>query len=154
VDVNTLPETAKGSDFIKHFGVKGMHWGVRRGRNGESGPSEVGVKMRAGKRLKVSGGKNHPAHQDAINAAIAKQKARKSSTDALSTHELQNLVNRMNLEQQFARLNGSEKSTVDVGQDYVKKALAAGKTVNDITTFVNSPAGKLIKASLKTAIQR
>lgn len=154
MDVSELSAMAKGANYLAHHGVKGQRWGIRRNRDGSSGPSDVAVKMKAGKRVTVTGGKRHPAHQDAINAAIAKQKARKSSTDALSNKELQDLVNRLNLEQQYSRLASSEKTTIDTGQQYVKKALSAGKTVNDIATFVNSPAGKLVRASLKTALKK
>lgn len=89
---------------LAHHGVKGMKWGVRKDR-----PHEVTVTQKLGKPLKSSGGHGLKAHQDAVAAQIARQKARSSSVHALSNHELKQVVERMNLEQQYARLSGKPK---------------------------------------------
>jgi hypothetical protein len=85
---------------LVHYGVKGMKWGVRR-----SAPAAgVTVTERPGRKVKTGGGTGQRPSEDAVRAAVARQKARKSTTDALSNRELQDLVNRMNLEQQYSRL--------------------------------------------------
>lgn len=99
--------TVMVGDILEHYGVKGMRWGVRRDRT----PTAVETVQTPGKRVKATGGKNQSASEDAINAAVARQKARASTPDALSNKELQALVNRMNLEQQYARLNEANAST-------------------------------------------
>lgn len=71
-------------DVLAHYGVRGMKWGVRRFMP-QSSPS-------------------HPTTQDAVNAKIATQKVKSGGTKTLTTQELQALVLRMNLEQQYARL--------------------------------------------------
>lgn len=93
-------------DFLAHYGVKGMRWGVRRDRS----PEKVQVVTQAGKRVRTSGGKNQPTSNDAVRAAIIKQKAAKSTTDSLSNKQLQEAIMRMNLERQFAQLAGERKS--------------------------------------------
>lgn len=95
------------SDILEHHGVKGMKWGVRR-RSSE--PTAVSVIAPAGKRVKTSGGHNHPASEDAKTAAATRQKAKASTTDSLSNHELQALVKRMQLEQQLADLSQKRQS--------------------------------------------
>lgn len=85
------------NEDLLHYGVKGMKWGVRR-------PQEVSVKTRPGKLVKTSGGKFHGPSEDAVQARVSKQKVKSSSIDSLSNKELQALVNRMNLEQQYDRL--------------------------------------------------
>lgn len=87
--------------FLAHYGVKGMKWGVHRDRT----PTAVEVKTRPGKKVKTSGGKHQSASEDAIRAAKIRQQAKKSTTDSLSNKELQELVSRMNLEQQYRNLN-------------------------------------------------
>lgn len=115
---------AIGEDFLQHYGVKGMKWGVRRST--DSGPSAVEVRTRPGRRVKTSGGKRHPASEDAIRVAKTRQLAKKSTTDSLSNKELQELINRMNLEQQYKRLNGG--STLERGTKMVKTLIGIGRT--------------------------
>lgn len=99
-------------NILAHYGVRGMRWGIRRSRGSLSGPSEVTVKTKSGKKvqLKTSGGKGHPATEEAIKTAVTRQKGRASSTHALTNAELQAAIARMNLEQQYTRLS-NQKAT-------------------------------------------
>ena len=93
-------------NVLKHYGVKGMKWGVRRSEAQLASAREVTVtQKRPGTYAKATGGKKLPISDDAKAALEARQKARASTTDALSNKELQALVNRMNLEQQYSNLN-------------------------------------------------
>lgn len=148
-----FPLKTDPTNALGHFGVKGMHWGVRRSEMNTGAATPVSVKARPGKLVKTGGGKNHPAHEDALRVAESRQKARKSTTDALSNRELQDLVSRMNLEQQYSTLIAKNpRAGADV-QKFIKKTMAAGKTVNDVHNFLNSPAGKLAKTALKAKLQ-
>ena len=118
-------------DVLAHYGVPGMKWGVRKKRAAPSGPTPVVPKVVPGKKVKATGGKYHKPAKDAIDAAVARQKAQKSSVDALSNQELQALVKRMNLEQQYSklrvnRMNPAKKFVVSllssVGQQQAQSA--------------------------------
>lgn len=75
------------SEFLKHFGVKGMKWGVRRSTSSSS-----------------------PGSEDHQRAAAVKQKARSGGgTKALSNKDLQDAITRMNLERQYHTLTPSKK---------------------------------------------
>ena len=95
-----------GREFIAHFGVKGMKWGVRKDR----GPTQVTTEsvvnagLRSKTKVKVKGGQSHPATDDAIKAATQKQKFKKSGPAALSNKELSELRDRLQLEQQVKQL--------------------------------------------------
>ena len=124
-------KTEEAADkFLAHYGIKGMKWGVRR-RRGADGLVEKS--------------------QDVQNAEAARAKiGKKGDTSALSNKELQSLVTRMNLDQQYSRLAGEEvKAKKSSGKRVVQNILATGKTVNDVIAFVNSPAGKMVKDLLK-----
>lgn len=79
-------------EFLEHFGVKGMKWGVRRAERRAASTSD-----------------------DARSADDARSKVKKAGgTHALSNKELQDLVTRMNLERQFNNLKPESKSKVAV----------------------------------------
>lgn len=140
-------------DVLQHYGIKGQKWGLRRKNpsGGSSGPEPVTVKVKGGKGIvKTKGGGGQLPSEDAVNAAAYKQKAKSSSVAALDNKELQALVQRMNLEQQYAKLT-AEPSRADKGQKFIKSVLAVGKTANDVYAFANSPAGKLLQAQMKGA---
>lgn len=107
---------------LAHYGVKGMKWGKRK-----SEPTSVTTTAVPGKRVKAKGGTLQPASDDAVRAAASKQRAKKSTTDSLSNKELQELVTRMNLEQQYARLAGpsnpAKKFVVDTLTNVGKQQL-------------------------------
>jgi 2'-5' RNA ligase len=103
---------------LTHHGVKGMKWGVHRSRSSSSGGSSKST--------------DHP---DAIKAKLFKAKVKKGSTDSLSTDELQQLVQRMNLEKQFSTLK--PPSTGDKTKKILAETLLsvgkqqAGKALNE-----------------------
>lgn len=126
---------------LEHYGVKGMKWGVRHDTPGGGGGASSGPKPRMS--------------EDVKQVVNSERKIDRGGTDALSNQELQHLVNRMNLEQQYHRLTMAgtpEANAVDSGHLAVKKFLALGKTANDVHKFAKSPMGKLIGNGLKTAV--
>lgn len=143
-----LAEEVTMSDVVEkhlaHYGIRGMRWGVRRNL---SGGVEVSTTSIPGKKVIAKGGQGQPAHEDAIKTAISKQKAKASSTDALSTKDLQELVNRMNLEQQYSKLTQQKGfvDKLDADKKKVDKLIGAGQTASNVYNFVNSPFGQLIQ---------
>lgn len=76
-------------DVLQHFGVKGMRWGSRKSIPGKESPS-----------------------RDSAEATALRQRAKRSKVKALSNAELQQAINRMNLEQQFKRLSVNDRPAV------------------------------------------
>lgn len=129
-------------DLLAHHGIKGMKWGVRRDM--PSGPTAVGVEQR-GKRLKTSGGENQPAHPDAVAAAAARQKAKKSGVASLSNQELQAFTARANLERQFRSLKNDSDSEA---KKFVRDLLVnEGK--NQLRNIISQQATQQINELLK-----
>lgn len=108
-DISTVDRGEAAANELFHYGVKGMRWGVRKdadtSRGGAStGPTSVVVKQKKpGTYAKATGGQGHPISEDAKLALELRQKVKRSTTDALSNAELQKVVNRMNLENQYVQ---------------------------------------------------
>ena len=145
-----------GEAFIlEHYGIKGMRWGVRKQQEvtARSLP-DTGI-LRRKTKVRATGGVSHPAHVDAVKAAVQKQKLKKSGTDALSTQELRDLANRLQVENQVAILTSSkgrqfvsrefETTTKGLAREGFKKAPAVGGKV------AKSRVGKKIRKGAATA---
>lgn len=138
MEVAMSDTSARGRQFLAHYGVKGMRWGVRKDRS----PTEVGAQatqtvLRGRAKVKTTGGENQPASPDAVRAATQKQKLKKSGAAALSNRELQELATRMQLEVNVKRLSAE---TATGGKKFVQKALRENATrvgQQEVQSFVD-----------------
>lgn len=121
-------------DVLEHYGVKGMRWGVRK--KAPAVKTKVELDATPGRRVKAKGGTGQPIAKDAKVAAVSRQKAKKSTVDALSNDELKSLVTRMNLEQQYSQLETNRRS-----RDANPAIKFVGKT---LTAFGEKQAGEII----------
>lgn len=123
--------------LVKHFGVKGMHWGVRKGQ--------------------TSSGSSKPRERRSEDSATVQKHLATINTHgvkALSNKELQEVVTRLNLHQQYSNLTGGnakQKSSVDKGHDVAKKLLAIHTTVSNIHKAYNSPLMKAVRLGMKAS---
>ena len=132
-----------GREFIAHYGVKGMRWGVRKSGTTEvTTQSVINKGLRSKTKVKAKGGTGHPATEDAIKAAAQKQKLRKSGPAALSNKELQELGQRLQLEQQVTQLAAPK------GKKFVSKTLGnAGQ--QQVSRVVNEQASKQVDRAIR-----
>jgi hypothetical protein len=114
------------SDYISHYGIKGMKWGVRKDR----------TKRREKKRANYA--------EDYVQTRKLKSKGYKN----LSNRELKDLTRRLNLEKQYRELIVSDYSK---GMEFVKGVLAAGTTIASIYALSTTPLGRDIKNAIKKA---
>jgi 2'-5' RNA ligase len=147
--VSTTAE--KGAEFLEHYGVKGMHWGVRKER---TAPAATGVKVTSvvknpknrKTKIKAEGGHNHPATEDALRVAEARQKLKKSGSHSLTNDELRDVANRLNLEQQVSDLE--KRRRTGIGKQFVDQQKGVAKTAALKKTAQVSAKGAAVALAL------
>lgn len=154
------------NDILAHHGVKGMKWGVRRDGTPTTTvttskfrrpETSVTVSQRPGKFVTTSGGKRSGAAEDAVRVAASRQLAKKSTTDALTTKQLQEAVTRMNLEQQYSQL-AKKSDRRNAGTKFVHKLLGIKHPSAGNGNSANQPspataaAKQVAKALAKSAV--
>ena len=118
-DMSVAAMMASGEEYLEHYGIQGMKWGKRRAR--------------------IQSARS----QDHLTVDAIKKQGRTDKISSLSNKDLQTAITRMNLEQQYGRLNPSR---VKKGGSFVKALIGAGKTANEVVAFNNSPAGQQIRS--------
>lgn len=104
-------------DELQHHGIKGQKWGVRRYQNQDGSLTDEG------KKHVNSDGKapTHKTHEDHDRVHDGKR------AEELSDKELRERLNRINMEQQYNRLN---PNSVERGHQILKNTLAVVGTVS------------------------
>ena len=131
--------------YLKHFGIKGMKWGVRKATDNVSEA-----------RKERSAAKKAPASSDHDTAKAAKKKASQGGLSKLSNKELQDAITRMNLETQYKSLNAKNPTPQQAAMNYGKKIVLSvaqdmAKTTmkNVVANNVKDPrVAELIKKTL------
>lgn len=114
-------------DFLEHYGVKGMRWGVRT----------------------RSGGKGTKGYSKDAKAAVRVRNKAKTSdvkVKALSNREIEDFLKRVSLESRFREATpGPGKRAMNT----VRTILGVGKTMNEVASFSNTPTGKQLRSSFE-----
>lgn len=111
-------------DFFEHYGIKGQRWGVRKGVKGPSFRTSSDFKETVGLR-----GKN---------------------PSSLTNKQLKAVNERINLEQNYKRLNPSKTTK---GKSHAKEILATVGIGVGVLNLVNSPIGKALISNGKKVME-
>lgn len=121
-------------DFIKHHGVRGMKWGVRRAR-----------------------GSVTPASSDYKKTAPLRTK----KPHELTNKQLEAVNKRANLEKNFKQLHPTPASkakkvlkTLTTGKAVAGEILGVGAMATAAYKYYDSPAGKAVKAVVKKQLAK
>lgn len=101
---------------LEHYGVKGMHWGIRKAKDIANHP------------LTKSAKKIAAPSEDHKRAALVKTKAKVVGVHTLTNKDLQDVITRMNLESQYVNLKKVQHEQSLVG----KGAKWTGNFVTDV----------------------
>lgn len=130
---------------LKHYGIKGMKWGVRRFQNSDGSLTSEGRKRYNGNDLKEAQKKvdKGKAMVDGVKKtrvkAAEKQHEKKIKDDLskMSDQELRDIVNRLNMEERYTQVMKSRgveagKNRVDKILEYAGTALTIGSSALSI----------------------
>jgi hypothetical protein len=113
-------------EFLAHYGVRGMKWGVRTRSSSRA--------------TKKSTGSSRPSDEGRAAAKIL-SKQKQHGTAALTNHELRVVNARVKLEKEF-KGNFPNKSKLDKGEAHLKKYIAYGLTAKAAHDLLMSDFGK------------
>lgn len=146
-------------EFLEHFGVKGMQWGVRRARStgmvtpSHTAPRKGSFPSRHVPSRRVGPPKqHHPVATDAAKTLQLKSQLSKHGPQSLSNQDLQHLVKRMQLENQLRQLDPVHKTA---GRKVVDEAVKIGGNAAKQTAaqfaaqYAAKGAAHLIKLAIK-----
>ena len=120
-------------DYLMHYGVKGMKWGVRKARKNN-------YFSKAAKKRRSS------YSQDYKDA----EKLRKKSYKQLSNSELKSLNKRLELEANYKRLN---PKGIDKGKRMVSYGIGLLGTAGSVYALRNAPLTQLGKSIINLKIR-
>lgn len=124
--MTTADEAA--TDFLGHYGVKGMRWGVRR--------TDAQLSKAAGK--KKSESKDSGGGEKKV---VGKTKTAGKSASDMSDKQLKKVVDRLNTEQQYARLTAPPPSRAQKTTKFFAD-IAVNVARTQITQAANAQASK------------
>lgn len=127
-------------NFLEHYGIKGMKWGVTRDNIGSIASAVKKASPAAKAGIEALGSRYTP---DATKAAFNQRVASKGGLHRVSDKDLQAMLNRMNMEQNYSRFMQQEEARRSAGQkSAIKFLFEAGKlAVPIIGGMVGGPVG-------------
>ena len=133
------------ADELKHYGIKGMKWGVRRFQNSDGSLTPEGRKRYDSDDLKETQKKveKGKAMVDGVKKTRTKaaekqhEKKIKSDLSQMSDKELRDIVNRLNMEERYTQVMKSRgvetgKNRADKILEYAGTALTIGSSALSI----------------------
>lgn len=127
---------------LTHHGILGMKWGRRRYQNKDGSLTPAGKKRYGDDSEKKE---ETPEEKRARLLKSTNAQELYKNRDALTTQEIRERMDRINVEKQLGSMAAKDKKTA---MDRVDQVLKIGKKVNEVYEFTNTPVMKALKKQL------
>ena len=152
-------------EVLLHYGILGMHWGVRRYQNPDGSLTPAGVarakkiaiqkdkvqearakrKARMEAKLRAKEKKKEEKFQREREAILRDPDKLYKNFDKFSSKEIQDALNRYDLK---GKVHNARRNKLSQVKRYVDTVLTYGDTLNKTITFLNTDAGRNIRGAL------
>lgn len=139
-------------DELAHYGILGMKWGVRRtdaqlARARGKKPTRLTRKEKKELKKLPKVRMRPNSSEDAAKVSVSRTQADKLGVQSLSNKQLQQINERLNLEQNYARLTNSPegKSKMKQGKEILDASIKGYETINKLYSIKNSSIVKDIR---------
>jgi hypothetical protein len=136
------------TDTLMHYGVRGMKWGVIRNKIQKSVTRKPGAHLEKERLAATTDGGEKT--KVTVATATSKRPLMQRSTESLSTPELRELINRMELEKRYLDLM-KEPTKQSAGKEFVKTVIK-DSALNISKQAATYALGKAVNKAFKAEI--
>lgn len=145
LDLVNKPPLVTEDDELAHFGILGMHWGIRRYQNPDGTLTPAGRRRVAKLRAKEAEKERKAAKKRAKMVSNPNEKYLNKNMDKFTNDELREALRRLDMKRSLETI---KRDRIQIGRDKVDSILRYGDSINSALRFLNSDAGRAIRGKL------